>query len=88
VAELKHINIIVNATQAEEVHEFCREEVKFERCGAPAEFILWGKLFPADALGPRCYDHAADHVGHYLLTGRGLEQSAILDLRGLYRAGA
>ena len=32
----------------------CREE--------PAEFILWGKLFPPEALGPRCYTCARKHV--------------------------
>lgn len=33
----------------------------------PAEFILWGKLLPPEALGPRCYDHAARQVGHRAL---------------------
>lgn len=52
--------------------EWCREdlgpEANYNRCGAPAEFILWGKLLPPEALGPRCYDHAAAHVGHLALS--------------------
>ncbi len=46
---------------------------------APAEFILWGKLLPAEALGPKCYDCAAEVMGHSPL---GDPQYAILDLRG------
>ncbi len=43
----------------------CRQEDKGgEKCWAPAEYVLWGKLLPPEALGPRCYDHAAKHV-HY-----------------------
>lgn len=66
----------------------CREvDEDGERCAAPAEFILWGKLIPADGLGPRCYDHAAKHVGAYAL---GDPSWAIADLRPLTRqlAGA
>ena len=44
--------------------EHCRNWIGEERCGKPAEFIVWGKLFPLDALGPRCYDCAAEQVGH------------------------
>jgi hypothetical protein len=64
----------------------CREwigEDKFNHCNAPAEFVLWGKLFPADALGPRCYDHAAAHAGHRAL---GDPSWAIIDLRPARRA--
>lgn len=70
-----------------EVREFCGEwiEEKVDRCNAPAEFILWGKLFPAEALGPRCYDHAAKHTGHWALSPSQLPQCAIFDLRGLQR---
>jgi hypothetical protein len=57
----------------------CREE----DCRKPAEFVLWGKLLPAEALGPRCYDHAAKHVGHRAL---GDPSWAIVDLRPLHRA--
>lgn len=43
----------------------CREELENgDKCWAPAEFVLWGKLIPAEGLGPRCYDHAVRHVGH------------------------
>jgi hypothetical protein len=44
--------------------EHCRNWIGDERCGKPAEFIVWGKLFDPDALGPRCYDCAAAQVGH------------------------
>lgn len=33
-----------------------------DRCGNPAVYILWGKLFPADLLGPRCYTCAVDQL--------------------------
>jgi len=65
--------------------EYCREELgeaaNFERCNQPAEFILWGKLFRPDALGPRCYDHAAHHVGHSALSPNDRLAYAIYDLR-------
>lgn len=49
--------------------EFCRyrSEADYSMCGEPAEFIVWGKLFPADALGPRCYRHARIHVDAFTL---------------------
>lgn len=69
---------------ASPVREFCREWPDGgERCNAPAEFILWGKLLPPEALGPRCHDHAAKHVGHRALTD---PSWAIFHLAGLYRA--
>lgn len=49
----------------------------------PAEFLLWGKLFPPEALGPRCYDCAEGHIGWPNMGD--LAQWAVLDLRGLYR---
>jgi hypothetical protein len=62
----------------------CREWVdeKNDRCWAPAEYILWGKLFDPDALGPRCYDHAAAHAGHHALGDRAW---AIIDVAALAR---
>lgn len=51
-----------------------------------AEFILWGKLFPPEALGPRCYDHTSKYVG-WAGMGR-IDQWAVLDLRHLYRRTA
>lgn len=52
--------------------EFChnRSGPTGEWCGKPAEFIVWGKLFPPDALGPRCYDCAAEQIGHNALAAR------------------
>ncbi len=56
----------------------CREWVDNDRCNAPAEFVLWGKLIDPEGLGPRCYDHAAKWVDH---RGLGDPSYAILDLR-------
>ena len=69
-----------------EVREYCREWLSEEhnRCNAPAEFILWGKLINPEGLGPRCYDHAAEHVGHHALSPN--SGYAVFDLRGLNRA--
>lgn len=43
----------------------CREwtDEMANRCNKPAEYVLWGKLIPPEALGPRCYDCAAKHIG-------------------------
>jgi hypothetical protein len=61
----------------------CREWPRDgDRCTRPAEFILWGKLLPPESLGPRCYKHAAKHVGHRAL---GDPTWAIADLRPLLR---
>lgn len=54
-------------------------------CNARAEFILWGKLFPTKALGPRCYDCAKTYTR---LDAGTLSQSAIFDLRRLLRSGS
>ncbi len=56
----------------------CREWVENDRCNAPAEFVLWGKLIDPEGLGPRCYDHAAKWVDH---RGLGDPSYAIIDLR-------
>jgi hypothetical protein len=50
----------------------------------PAEFILWGKLLPPEALGPKCYDHAVKYLGHSVATRT--EQYAVVDLRPLRAA--
>lgn len=60
--------------------ETCREEVDHERCGLSADFILWGKLLPTEAFGPRCYDHAVKHLGHNMPSRA--DQYAVYDLRG------
>jgi hypothetical protein len=57
----------------------CREWVGTDRCNEPAEFLLWGKLIDAEGLGPRCYDHAAVHVGHRALDPN--SGYALIDLR-------
>ena len=64
-----------------DTRETCREwpPERLDRCNAPAEFILWGKLFPPEALGPRCYDHAYKHIGGAGMSQ--LDQWAVYDLR-------
>jgi hypothetical protein len=49
----------------------------------PAEYIFWGKLFPAEVLGPRCYDCARKHVNGATLADVGSEgrHPAVIDLR-------
>jgi hypothetical protein len=61
----------------------CREWVDATAsiCGNPAEFVLWGKLIPAEGLGPRCYDCAADRIGHQGLASR--SGWALINLRDL-----
>lgn len=51
-------------------------------CGAPSEYVLWGKLIPAEGLGPRCAECAAKHVGWRAL---GDPSWAISDLASLAR---
>lgn len=66
-----------------EVSEWCREDLpNGERCHGRAEVILWGKLISPEGLGPRCFTHAAKHVG-----SRSVHDPAwaIFDLRGLAR---
>jgi hypothetical protein len=53
-------------------------------CGAPSEYVLWGKLIPSEGLGPRCYDHAAMHVGHSALSpGSGWAVINLAELAGM-----
>lgn len=70
-----------------EIHESCREwdDESMSRCGAPADVILWGKLFPQDALGPRCREHAENHLNHRTLEECLRQGWAIFDLRNLRR---
>lgn len=70
-----------------EVREYCREWPMdaIHRCDQPAVAIIWGKLYPPEALGPRCEEHIAKHHG-----GRGLPELlrlgyALFDLRNLVR---
>ena len=56
----------------------CREDVgDSDKCWKPAEYVLWGRLMPPRALGPRCYDHAANHVGHHALARGGAGYAVI-----------
>lgn len=74
-----------DSQQTREVFETCREwaEDMPDRCNVRAEVLLWGRLFPDEALGPRCYDHAVKWAGHNLYSQ--MDQWAVLDLRGLRR---
>lgn len=63
----------------------CRDERDvYDDPVPPAEFIIWGKLAPPEALGPKCYDHAVKHLGHDM-PGRS-DQYAVVDLRPLRAA--
>jgi hypothetical protein len=64
----------------------CREWIdeKCDRCNEPSEYVLWGKLIPADGLGPRCYDHAAKWVSASALAPN--SGYALVDLAGLVEA--
>jgi hypothetical protein len=60
--------------------EFCRRCRDEGRGSVAAQFIVWGKLFPREALGPRCYDcmtEQLDHIGHCRSCR---EQAAIYEL--------
>jgi hypothetical protein len=61
----------------------CRDELPWLCEDVPlADFIFWGKLLPPEALGPKCYEHAAKHVGHAMLAGHGDRFNvAAVDLR-------
>lgn len=63
----------------------CREDMPDGgRCFQPADYVLWGKLFPAEGLGPRCYKHAALHV-HYSGLRAGTDY-ALINIDDLARA--
>jgi hypothetical protein len=61
---------------AELQREYCRACRDEELPPTYADFILWGKFFPPDWLGPRCYLHTAElfPVSH-------VDQYAVYDLR-------
>lgn len=60
--------------------ECCRECRDFEPpLYTRADFILWGKLLPPEAMGPKCYDHTADHLGWFAMSR--IDQYAVYDLR-------
>lgn len=77
-----------NIQQTTEVRETCREwsgEMS-DRCNQLAEVILWGKLFPKDALGPRCRYHAESHLQGRSLPDVLREGWAVFDLHNLRRS--
>ena len=56
----------------------CRDELPYGTWPLPlAEFILWGKFFPPEAFGPKCYKHTAKWV-QYMAD---IHQYAVFDLR-------
>lgn len=62
----------------------CRDESAWLASVPLADFILWGKLLPPEAFGPRCTDHAVKWIPHLL---EHADQHAVFDLRP-FRAGA
>jgi hypothetical protein len=69
-------------------NEACREWVDevANTCKERADFILWGKMFPPEALGPRCLTHAESHVGwRNISSASQISQWAIYDLRPIGR---
>lgn len=63
----------------------CRDEAELNMTESipVADFILWGKLFPAEALGPKCTFHAAEYINIAQV-----DQYAVLDLRAARRQAA
>lgn len=65
----------------------CRDEMPMFSSNIPrADFVLWGKLFPPEAFGPKCYDHAAKHIGWSGMSQ--IEGMAVVDLRPINRLTA
>jgi hypothetical protein len=61
----------------------CRDELPIFSKNVPqADFILWGKLFPPEAMGPKCYDHAEKHIGYRGMSQ--IDQWAVYDLRPVH----
>jgi len=67
------------------VSETCRhwDEEKWDRCGAPATIIVWGKLSAPEEFGPKCDDHWPENIEPYRYQ---LDQVAVFDLRAARRA--
>lgn len=80
-AENERLRAALTSVAVTHCREWCDD--KINHCGARAEFLIWGKLIPPNGLGPRCYDHAAEHVGHRAL---GDPSWAIVDMRPALRA--
>lgn len=54
----------------------CRDELPYGSKLPEADFILWGKYFPPEAFGPKCYFHASQWIKIELV-----DQYAVYDLR-------
>jgi hypothetical protein len=67
------------AAKANSVSEFCRT-CNDAGISIPADLIVWGKLFPKEALGPRCVQHFWKQTG-YPVSDLTVGQSAVYDLR-------
>jgi hypothetical protein len=65
-----------------EALEFCRECRDKDDESVPAEVIIWGKFFEPEALGPKCFDHAAQYIPAHR---DAWVSYAVFDLRGLVR---
>ena len=57
----------------------CRDTLPYQAPSVQADFILWGKYFPPEAFGPKCYNHALDHLGPNAMSQ--IEMYAVFDLR-------
>ena len=44
--------------------ERCRNWIENDRCGKPADVIVWGKLIDPEFLGPRCWFCAEGQLGY------------------------
>ena len=75
----------MSSTRTVPVREGCRQWLpdKADNCWAPAAFIVWGKLFDRDELGPRCADHMPERIRD--VPAGVTAQWAVFDLRGVWR---
>ena len=81
VAKITGQNRTETGTDVVEHCRECKDELPFMAPSVRADFILWGRFFPPEALGPRCYDHAESHLGHAAMSR--IDQYAVFDLRPL-----
>jgi L-rhamnose isomerase len=68
-----------------EVREHCRACHHERDKIVPAEYIVWGKYAKTNRLGPSCYDHTVEVIGHAGMSR--IDQYAVFDLRP-FRAAA
>ena len=69
----------MNADVTIEYCRECREELPYGSKLPRADFILWGKFFPSEAFGPKCYAHASGWFEIALV-----DQYAVYDLRPIH----